>query len=305
MGWFKNIVTFGSSGRIERKIEEYEDSCEDYKREYSKFKSKEKELEEVFNLLIQEKVESLKTLKKITSISKNLKSKERELESSLGIDFLNININISNIETTISFGDMALNATKGTASGIGTALGSWALVSSFGTASTGAAISGLSGAAATNATLAWFGGGTVAAGGGGMALGSLVVGGLVVVPALVLTGIFSHLKANKEIKEIEKKIYEVEVATANLRENILKIEMTEKRANEITDTLVKTREIFEKELKKTYRKIYPIPYISAGMKKIRQKIFKKNYFSENDLKEIQYILEFASNFSKILDSKII
>ncbi|MDJ0678191.1 MAG: hypothetical protein QNJ36_22875 [Calothrix sp. MO_167.B42] len=51
-----------------------------------------------------------------------------------------------------------------------------AIASQVGVASTGTAISGLSGAAATNATLAWLGGGSLASGGGGMALGSLVLG---------------------------------------------------------------------------------------------------------------------------------
>lgn len=46
------------------------------------------------------------------------------------------------------------------------------VATTFGTASTGAAISTLSGAAATNAALAWLGGGTLAAGGGGMAAGN-------------------------------------------------------------------------------------------------------------------------------------
>jgi len=47
-----------------------------------------------------------------------------------------------------------------------------AIATTFGTASTGAAISALSGAAATNAALAWLGGGALAAGGGGMAAGN-------------------------------------------------------------------------------------------------------------------------------------
>ena len=51
-----------------------------------------------------------------------------------------------------------------------------ALATTFGTASTGVAISSLSGAAATNAVLAWIGGGTIAAGGGGMALGGTILG---------------------------------------------------------------------------------------------------------------------------------
>ena len=43
-----------------------------------------------------------------------------------------------------------------------------AIATTFGTASTGTAISALSGAAATNAALAWLGGGALAAGGGGI-----------------------------------------------------------------------------------------------------------------------------------------
>ena len=50
-----------------------------------------------------------------------------------------------------------------------------AIATTFGTASTGAAISGLTGAAATSAALAWLGGGALAAGGGGMAAGSALL----------------------------------------------------------------------------------------------------------------------------------
>lgn len=50
----------------------------------------------------------------------------------------------------------------------------WA-ATTFGTASTGAAISTLSGAAATNAALAWLGGGALVAGGGGSAAGSALL----------------------------------------------------------------------------------------------------------------------------------
>ena len=49
--------------------------------------------------------------------------------------------------------------------------GTLALVGLFGHAGTGTAISGLSGAAANSAALAWLGGGSLATGGGGMALG--------------------------------------------------------------------------------------------------------------------------------------
>lgn len=50
------------------------------------------------------------------------------------------------------------------------------LVASLGTASTGTAISTLSGVVATKATLAWLGGGALATGGLGVAGGAVVLG---------------------------------------------------------------------------------------------------------------------------------
>lgn len=74
------------------------------------------------------------------------------------------------------------------AAGAAGGYGATTLATSVGVASTGTAISGLSGAAAWNATLAWLGGGSLAAGGGGMALGTIVLGGITVGPALAVAG---------------------------------------------------------------------------------------------------------------------
>ena len=69
------------------------------------------------------------------------------------------------------------------------------------TASTGTAISTLSGAAATNATLAWLGGGSLAAGGGGMALGTMVLGGMVAGPALAIFGYIVGSKGEEALND--------------------------------------------------------------------------------------------------------
>lgn len=69
----------------------------------------------------------------------------------------------------------------GTAIGFGGQTAAMGIATTFGTASTGTAISTLSGAAATNAATAWLGGGALAAGGGGMAAGSLVLGAIPIV----------------------------------------------------------------------------------------------------------------------------
>lgn len=90
--------------------------------------------------------------------------------------------------------------------------GALSLATSVGVASTGAAISGLSGAAATNATLAWLGGGAIAAGGGGMALGSLVLGGITVGPALAIGGFLLAGEGEKALTNA--KAYEAKVNVA-------------------------------------------------------------------------------------------
>ena len=303
MGWFKNLVTFGASGRIEKKVDEYDDYIYEYNHLYSEMEKKKEELNSTLEILVKKKIEAIKSLKKIKKIAENFKEKDR--------DSIQEEINDSetkqyfyDVDETISAADIAMNTGKGVSAGIGTAVGTWALISTYGAASTGTAIASLSGAAATNATLAWLGGGSLAAGGGGIAAGSAVLGGIVAIPALAITGLFSHLKANKKIKEIEEKIYEVREASYKIKDNISGMEFANKRAIEIMDSLEKAKEVFEIELKKSYKKIYPIPVISALLRFIRKNIFRMSYFSKKDLDEIAYIGETARNFAQIIDSKV-
>ena len=85
-----------------------------------------------------------------------------------------------------------------------------ALATTFGMASTGAAISSLSGAAATNAVLAWIGGGALAAGGGGVALGSTILGLMgpvgwgVAGVSVISGGLWQRSKNNKIIADYQK-----------------------------------------------------------------------------------------------------
>lgn len=69
----------------------------------------------------------------------------------------------------------------------------------LGTASTGTAIGSLAGAAATNATLAWLGGGSLAAGGWGVAGGTAALGGIVLGPALLVAAFYLDNKADENL----------------------------------------------------------------------------------------------------------
>lgn len=85
---------------------------------------------------------------------------------------------------------------SGAVAGAITALGAYGAAGALATASTGTAIATLSGAAATNATLAFFGGGSLAVGGLGIAGGTAVLGGLVAGPALAVIGFVAGAKAS-------------------------------------------------------------------------------------------------------------
>lgn len=98
-------------------------------------------------------------------------------------------------------GNVAGGAVAGTAGGALVAFGAYGAAQALAFASTGTAISALSGAAATNATLAFFGGGSLAAGGLGMAGGTLVLGGLVAGPALLVMGLIAGKTAKKGLDQ--------------------------------------------------------------------------------------------------------
>jgi hypothetical protein len=102
--------------------------------------------------------------------------------------------------------------------GVAAGQGAFALVGLLGTASTGAAINGLAGAAAWNATLAWFGGGALAAGGGGMALGAWVLGGIAAGPALFVTGLVLNGEGEKALTKAKEYEAKVNVAIMKMKE---------------------------------------------------------------------------------------
>jgi hypothetical protein len=95
----------------------------------------------------------------------------------------------------------------------------------IGTASTGTALSALSGAALENALLAWFGGGAISAGGFGMAVGTAVLGTIVAGPAILAGGLILDAKGdealNKAVKfenKVEKEISRLVVIEKNVKE---------------------------------------------------------------------------------------
>lgn len=173
------------------------------------------------------RLEALKTtvgvfLKYIEILGHNYKEKEYDILNQIDIkqeqikELKSIEMNASNaLGTLAASGTLATAALTGVPSAV-----TWG-VGAFATASTGTAISSLSGAAATNATLAWLGGGSIAAGGGGMAAGATVLAGITYasmgVLALASAGLISSAYYSKKYTEATKYLESVKEYQSKLK----------------------------------------------------------------------------------------
>jgi len=77
LSFFENLVTFGAHGRIERKLDEFEDLKSQYDSLYHRMESKREDVNRALEQVIDVKVSTVKSLKKIDQISKNIKGKDR------------------------------------------------------------------------------------------------------------------------------------------------------------------------------------------------------------------------------------
>ncbi len=119
------------------------------------------------------------------------------------------------------------------------------IATTFGVASTGTAISALSGAAATNAALAWLGGGALAVGGGGMAAGNAFlalagpIGWAIAGVAIAASGLM-FWKSSSDKKKIEniftliseRDVKSYKLAVVELNERIARIDKENKLLKE-------------------------------------------------------------------------
>ncbi|PSM51650.1 putative membrane protein [Campylobacter blaseri] len=172
------------------------------------------------------------------------KLKNVDFQNTVGIDELNnFKIDQSMFKELKEQSILAESMLKGTLSGAGAgglvAFGAYSATMTFAAASTGTAISTLSGAAATNATLAWLGGGTLAAGGAGVAGGMMMLGGLVAAPALVVLGVIAGAKASKKLDDAKTDYAKAQLQVQELKNMELQTKAIGKRANKFKMMLIR------------------------------------------------------------------
>ena len=179
---------------------------------------------EVFGRIVITKEEEIQILKKLHLIDQNMSVKDAEKKIKAE------RVDMEKMTNALT------SAVTGSLAGLAASGGAYLGVGALATASTGTAISGLSGAAATNATLAWLGGGSLASGGLGMAGGMAVMGGLVAGPLLAIGGSIFASKAAEKKEEAYENWKKVEAAAEKLKVVMSKLNAIAKYTRECNST---------------------------------------------------------------------
>ena len=168
------VSTSFASGRINSAQEKYKSRRKRYEDSMQNCEARHKHAASMFEDLGKTRLEAVVTLGEAAKFLEKAKVKDRQLFEKCNITQEQLvawrTASVHAVETLGGVTSSAL-------SGVATSAAVYGLVGTLASAGTGTAITGLSGAAATNATLAWLGGGTIAAGGGGVAAGTVVLGG--------------------------------------------------------------------------------------------------------------------------------
>jgi len=235
-----------------------QNDMEDYLSSFARFKLM------VFQVQIQNFIDFIKKCK-------NSANSELNLEK---VNFTDDDLKIleSTVEKTYS---ISSSLTQGATSGALIAFGTYGTVGALATASTGTAIGTLSGAAATNATLAWFGGGSLAAGGGGIALGSAVIGGLAVAPLIAIIGFHQNSKAEKHLTAAYEYSSDVDIELEKITLQLEEFKAMKQYIDELGNTIVKICDRFDDLLDEInssenackHEKIQQLFVLGTGIKK--------------------------------------
>lgn len=195
-------VGAGAHGAVKAKKanDTLKDAKERHKRNVKRFETENENTTEIMDSLGKLELEILDSFKEFSKTIERIQNKPEFDQVTLSNvklpKYTPEELRTASVGAELLLGGLG-GAAAGTAAGFAAAGGTTAAVMALGTASTGTAIATLSGAAATNATLAALGGGAIAAGGGGMALGTLVLGGATAGVGILVGGVIFNITGSK------------------------------------------------------------------------------------------------------------
>lgn len=250
-----SVEGFSNMKEAEEKIEvaerKYKNAKEKLEEKQQKALDKLHHLNELkLNIYCNEIKETIKIIKRVKNV------KETEVTTS-DIEFMFKPEVIKETEVTAMEADNILKSSK---DGLGMAAAmsslTTGLISNFGVASTGTAISSLSGAAAKKAALAALGGGAKSIGGAGIAGGQLMLGGISLLPTAIILSHNYAKHAEEKLTEAVKYHSDVKKEVANINNVISWIDnQLNARINEIQETLVKMRSFYANNFLSNLRQV--------------------------------------------------
>jgi len=230
------------------------------------------------------------------------KIKHVDFSSSAGIDELR-NFNPSSEDfkllkkASFEASQVAINGIAAIGSGALIAYGTYSTVMGglgglLVTATGGTALSALSGAAATNATLAWLGGGALSAGGFGIAGGTAVLGGLVFGPALAIGGSVFASQAQTKLNNAHSNLDQAKAFRAQAKNIGVALKGICTRAEQLTAVLSQLDEYFVQAVSRMKKTV-----LSSGT--------DYRYYSKNEKRYIYECVQLVQTIKIILDASLL
>ena len=232
-------LTINARRKIKKAVDNYEAAYKEYVTKYERYQAYHDGTEQRLQELGKVRVAGMEAVREAIDFIKRAKLANPQVigdEEVKAEDLESLDQAYGDILKTLVGSGVSIAG--GAGAGALTALGAYGLVGTVGTASTGAAIGGLSGAAASSATLAWFGGGALAAGGLGIAGGTAVLGGIVAAPIPVAIGAFQQVKARRIQREAEGRVKELRLKEAEIRRDYAKLSAVRQRCDEVQRTML-------------------------------------------------------------------
>lgn len=230
------------------------------------------------------------------------KIKNVEIKQSVGLEELSL-LKTSNESfqtlrrASFEAKQIALNGLTAIGSGALLAYGTYSVVMSglggmIVTATTGTAIGTLSGVAATNATLAWLGGGALSVGGFGMAGGMVVLGGLVAGPALAVGGMILESQSRKALNDAHGNYEKAKVFRAQAKNIGVALKAIFTRCSQIYDLLEQLDSHF-------------VTYINLMNETIENKGNNWKKYSDSEKNNIYICVQIAQTVKIVLDTSLL
>lgn len=194
-------------------------------------------------------------------------------------------------ESVVKFHEVMGGGIAALGSGTAAGFGAFGGVGLLATASTGTAISSLSGVAATNATLAWLGGGSLATGGFGMAGGMAVLGGIVAGPVLAVGGMMLAAKAEEAKHNARRNLHKAKAAAEEMDTAIVVLKGMNSRVEEFDDVLRELNDMFEDNL--------------ADLKTIVLEETDYSRYSDREKQTVMITASIAQTIKNVCDTPII